>query len=255
MRNLPTTVEDPLKILKKTLDMWTNKDGRQTLEFWTGNFNGNITVHQEAGRIQGTWNQRHWLQTDKYCCNELNGPINFFVNLSLTERWVPAKWKIAKIMPLHKRKLLDKHLPSSYRPISILPALSKIAERAVQSQIDNFMKRTNQWNENQHVYRAGLSTTTSLLQLSDILYQASEKKQITVAMSIDETAAFDCVCREILLEKLKLYKFGSSLTDWILSYMSHRSQFVSIGTKQSDITYTTGHPTRVSFGTHIVSFI
>ena len=126
-------------------------------------------------------------------------------------------------------------MPGSYRPIAILPALSKIAERAVQSQIVEFMNATGQWHQDQHAYRVGHITTTPLLQLADTLYQASEKRMIATVMSIDKTSAFDCVNTEILIRKLQMYNFDISTLTWIRSYLSSRSQFVTIGRKDSTL--------------------
>ena len=54
-------------------------------------------------------------------------------------------------------------------------------------------------------------------------------------MTLDMTAAFDCIRHEILLQKLPLYKFGNGTVEWIRSYLSFRSNFVEIGDKRSRI--------------------
>ena len=57
-------------------------------------------------------------------------------------------------------------------------------------------------------------------------------------MTIDKNSAFDCISHEILVEKLRLNKFGKYVIQWITSYLSHRSQYVTIARQKSVI-----HPT------------
>ena len=144
-------------------------------------------------------------------------------------------WKIGRVVPVHKGKGLPRHLPASYRPITLLPVVSKLVERAVQEQIVTFMEQNQFFHPKQHAYRKGFSTTSALLQLSDQLFEAADKKQIGVAMSVDLSSAFDCICHEILDKKLVTYGMGDSVTSWVKSYLSHRSQYVEIGTKMSSI--------------------
>ena len=90
-------------------------------------------------------------------------------------------------------------------------------------------------HQNQHAYIKGNGITVSLLQLSDQLYEAADKKKIGTTMPIDQSSSFDCISYQILIETLELYGFGEKTTKWVKSYISHISQFVEIGTKQSTI--------------------
>ena len=83
------------------------------------------------------------------------------MNLSLLSGHFPTEWKTAHVHPLQKNTT-----PTSlcdYQPISILPTLSKVLEKVVRSQINNYLERNNILNENQHGFRAGRSTGTALL--------------------------------------------------------------------------------------------
>ena len=163
-------------------------------------------------------------------------PIMFIINQSIESASFPNQWKIAKVIPLYKGKGNCPFDPLSYRPISILPVLSKIAERAVQSQMLSYLETTNQINRNHHAYRHHHSTTTAMIQLIDRIYTATDRKMITTLLTIDESSAFDCVSYTILLEKMKLYKFSPETIKWMSSYLHGRSQFVSINGKHSKIT-------------------
>ena len=80
-----------------------------------------------------------------------------------------------------------------------------------------YMTDTGQYNPNKHTYGADYRTTTYILQLADILYNASGDKLIATAMSIDEFSVFDCVNYTTLLQKLDQYNTGISTRTWIHS--------------------------------------
>ena len=61
----------------------------------------------------------------KMAAKQLLQPIHFILNLSIKTNTFPTKWKIGRIIPLHKEKSLPKHYSSSYRPITLLPVVSK----------------------------------------------------------------------------------------------------------------------------------
>ena len=163
-------------------------------------------------------------------------PIQFIINQSIATGTFPTQWKLAKLIPLLKSKDICPFNPSHYRPISILPVVSKLVERAVQVQMMSFLTQTNQINRNHHAYRKKFSTTSAMLQLTDKIYKSTDKNLITTLLTIDKSAAFDCVPHDTLIEKMKLYNFSSSCIKWFNSYLSGRSQYVEINTKRSKIT-------------------
>ena len=160
-------------------------------------------------------------------------PINHLINVSLTSGVYANRWKIAKILPLLKDKDLDRLNPASYRPVAILPTLSKLVERAAHLQLLDFLETTNQLNPNSHAYRVGYSTTTTLMEVTGKLYDATERREMSSVMTIDQQAAFDCVAHQVLLEKLKLYKVGDEALKWFSCYLVGRSHFVNVGRADS----------------------
>ena len=136
-------------------------------------------------------------------------------NLSLRKLKFTNKWKLARVLPLYKGKDKYKTSPESYRPICLLPILLKMVEKYVQIQIMNFMIETEQWNYNNHTYKTGYSTTTTLLQISDEIIEACDRNKISVIMGIDESSAFDCVDPEILCRKLRMYNFDGTTIQWM----------------------------------------
>ena len=165
----------------------------------------------------------------------LLNPITALINLSIRTASYPAKWKLGKIIPLYKGNDLDRQLPGSYRPITILPAVSKIVERAIQEQVVNHMEQNGFIHPNQHAYRRGHSTASALLQLADQLFEAAEEKEIGAALTIDQSSAFDSICHETLLLKLEKYGLDKHTLKWMENYLKYRSQYVEIGSKVSTI--------------------
>ena len=154
----------------------------------------------------------------------------------------PTKWKIAKVVPLYKGKgsKLD---PKNYRPVAILPILSKVLERAMFQQVVNFMDSNNFYNPNHHAYRSFHSTTTAMLQMYTTWLEALEQGDMAAVCMIDMSAAFDVVDTELLLEKMKLYGFDRNAIQWTWSYLTYRSQSVYIeGSLSSHLPLEAGVP-------------
>ena len=71
-------------------------------------------------------------------------PLTYLINRSLSEGTVPSRWKVAKVIPLHKKG--DKALANNYRPISLLTCLSKILEKIVQKHLIQFLQKKQHFN-------------------------------------------------------------------------------------------------------------
>ena len=135
--------------------------------------------------------------------------------------------------PIKRQRTLAKYLPSSYRPIAILPTISKIVERAAQTQLSTHLEENGLLNPNCHAYRTNLSTTTTIIEIMEGLYTAIDNKQISQIMTIDQSSAFDCVGHSTLLKKLKMYGLDTNSLNWVRSYLQDRSSYVQIGNCKS----------------------
>ena len=156
------------------------------------------------------------------------------LNLSLQSNKFPTKWKIAKVVPLYKGKgcKLD---PKNYRPVAILPILSKVLERAMFLQLVSYMDSNHFFNPNHHAYRSFHSTTTAMLQMNTTWLDALEQGDLAGVCMIDMSAAFDVVDTGILLDKLKLYGLDRHAIQWVWSYLTYRSQAVYIDGSMSKL--------------------
>ena len=104
----------------------------------------------------------------------------------------------------------DELNPKNYRPVAILPILSKILEKAVFLQIIDYMDSNHLLHPNHHGFRAGRSTTTGLIQMYDKWVESIDRGQYTGACFLDLSAAFDIVDHPLLLEKSQLYGFSGN---------------------------------------------
>ena len=157
--------------------------------------------------------------------------ILHLVNLSIKSSTFADKWKIQLILPLHKKD--DKLNGNNYRPVSHIIEIGKIAEYVVHEQVYNHFSSNNLFHGNHHGFLGNCSTATALCQLHDIWLSASEDKELSAALLLDLSAAFDIVDHQIFLRKLNCYGFSENSIKWFSSYLTGRSQTVQVETKFS----------------------
>ena len=202
-----------------------------------------LKIIKELGNTTSSAHDRIDNLALKHGATILHGPVTHIINLSIKTSKFAMRWKIGKLLPLHKGKGQHPNDPKSYRPISLLPVIGKIIERVLQSQILEFMETSGQLNADIHSYRKHHSTVTAMLQLTDAIFSGCNLKKITTLVTLDQSAAFDVLSHRILKRKLKLYNFSENVLKWIDSYLTHRSQYVTIGTRNSRYNnVTTGVP-------------
>ena len=158
-------------------------------------------------------------------------PLTYIVNYSIRTGKYPSKWKIAKVIALHKKG--DKKLLKNYRPVSLLAVAGMILEKVVALQIEEFFESNGLLGLFQFGFRKYKSTISELLTLFDTILEAKEMKKEIMIILYDLSAAFDTVPHQILMEKLRLYGFCQLAMKWIESYLSNRKQFVEISGKRS----------------------
>ena len=144
----------------------------------------------------------------------------------------PNAWKVARICPVPKvenpNEIID------YRPISVLPVLSKVYERVILNQLCDFIDNQSLINDTQSGYRKGHSTTTILMKFRDDIQKAMNKSEITLAVLIDYSKAFDTVHHETLLQKLHEMNFTKESLMIIHDYLCDRKQFVQVDDNKSN---------------------
>ena len=163
-------------------------------------------------------------KTIKMVADIITPALTHIINLSIKTSTFPAMWKWAKVIPLLKAGNADSILPKNYRPVALLPILSKILEKVVFRQLVKYLEENNLVHPNLHGSRAGHDTSTALLQLYDKWVDELEDDKMVGVLICDQSAAFDLCDHRILLEKLEIMGLQTSALNWIRSYLSDRKQ-------------------------------
>ena len=152
--------------------------------------------------------------------------LSLIINQSLNTGIFPENLKLAKVLPLFKKG--DTHIVDNYRPISLLPAISKIFERVVFCQLYEYFDRENLLYISQYGFRKGHSTESACLEFLDKIMKDLDDKKTPISIFLDLSKAFDTINHQILLDKLEYYGLDSVSLNWFRSYLSNRFQTVYI---------------------------
>lgn len=168
-------------------------------------------------------------------------PLCRLINSSLEYGIFPQSLKEACITPIFKEG--DPTIITNYRPISVLPYISKILERCIATRITCFLERHNVISPSQYGFQRNKSTTDALADLFENIYDNLDNKQHTLAIYLDFRKAFDTVNHPILLNKLNSVGIRGVAHNWFTSYLKDRKHRVKInGTKSNLKTCNIGVP-------------
>ena len=140
--------------------------------------------------------------TIKRCTDLLLPTITNIVNLSLRDGCMPTCLKSAVLSPLLKKPDADVLQFKNFRPISNLKALSKIIEKSVALQLNNYLMTNNLHEAFQSAYKVHHSTETFMVRVQDDILRAIDGNEDVVLLMLDLSAAFDTVSHETLLDRL-----------------------------------------------------
>jgi len=171
----------------------------------------------------------------KNCIDLLAPFISKIFARSLNEGHVPLSQKVAIIRPHLKKRGLDATECKNFRPVSNLSFLSKLLEKIVANQVNDFLQRCKAYPLLQSAYRKFHSTETALLKVFSDLCMAVDEGNICLLGLLDLSAAFDTVDHHILLTRLNnTFGISGTVLNWFTSYLNDRKQFVSMsGCKSS----------------------
>ena len=155
---------------------------------------------------------------------EISSSLCSLFNMSLATGRLPMGWKRANVIPIHKKDCVEP--VTNYRPISLLPIVSKVLERCVLSKIYPLVRVLI--NKVQHGFLRNRSCITQLLGVRhDIGKNLDRNKQVDV-LYLDFSKAFDSVDHGILLHKLQMHGINGTLLQWFENYLNERWQRVVI---------------------------
>ena len=146
--------------------------------------------------------------------------ITKIYNDSILSSNFPGPLKKADITPAHKKD--ETTIKENYRPVSILPSISKVFERNMYDQIYTYMN--NHLSNYLCGFRKGYNTQHCLIVMLEKWRKALDKRNIAGALLTDLSKAFDCLNHELLIAKLEAYGFDHSSLAYIYSYLSDRKQ-------------------------------
>lgn len=164
--------------------------------------------------------------------DSLLSTLTHIINTSLSTGVFPFVWRKAFVIPLPK--VSNPVQFSNFRPISILPFLSKILEACVHKQLSNFVVKNKILCDFQSGFRPGHSTVTALLKVTEDIRLSKGNGMITILVLIDFSNAFNTVNYDILLALLKHLRFAPTTLDWFASYLQERTQALRVDRSISD---------------------
>ena len=175
----------------------------------------------------------------KECSYQIAPSICNLFNQSLHTGRLPSECKSADITPIHKKDL--KKPVENYRPISLLPIISKVLERCVSRRFYDHV--IHLITPLQHGFLRNRSCITQLVQVFHSVGQCLDKNIQSDIIYLDFAKAFDSVDHQMLLRKLKSYGITGRLLDWFRDYLSGRTQRVVVdGVPSSWVPVTSGVP-------------
>jgi len=118
--------------------------------------------------------------------------------------------------------------------LSVIPSFMKILEKAIHTQVYNFLTEHKILNPSQSGFRPKHSTTTTLINVTDTILDNMDKGLLTGAVFLDLKKAFDTVSHEILLDKLRINGIQDNASMWFESYLSNRCQVTVVDGTISD---------------------
>ena len=162
---------------------------------------------------------------------ELIKPLTILIYQCFHNGIFPDNLKIAKVIPLHKQD--NPTDINNYRPISLLPSISKVLEKIVLDQIQSYFTSHNLLYNNQYGFRSHHSTELATMHLMGKIITSMDEGLVPLNIILDLSKAFNTLDHTILLGKLNYY--GISDTELLLfeNYLSNRKQYVQMGTTKS----------------------
>lgn len=158
--------------------------------------------------------------------------LSYLFNVCLDISYFPKTWKHSEIIVIHKPGKPSSSV-SSYRPISLLPTLSKLFEKILKNRLEAYLNRSSLLPPHQFGFKDHHSTCHQLLRVSEDIIKAFDMKQHTVAVFLDVTQAFDRVWHEGLRYKLQEFGIPLYLQKIISSFLDDRSFTVKIDSSLS----------------------
>uniref|UniRef100_A0A1B6FP21 Reverse transcriptase domain-containing protein n=1 Tax=Cuerna arida TaxID=1464854 RepID=A0A1B6FP21_9HEMI len=163
--------------------------------------------------------------------NYLKSPILHIINQSILQGKFPDIYKIGKVVPVYKSGAKNHII--NYRPITLLSNISKILEKCIKNQLFKYLIDNNLLFANQFGFRSDKSINDNLFMITKHIQESLNENKKNLLLFIDLAKAFDTVHRYKLLKKMEYLGIKGISLDWFTSYLTNRTQVVSILGKHS----------------------
>ena len=179
--------------------------------------------------------------------DKLKIPLTIIINISFLIGKFPKRCKMANITPIFKKgNRLDS---SNYRPISLLPNISKILEKAMYSRLSKFLDKFDCLYKKQFGFRNAHSTNHALISITEEIRKALHNNEFSCGVFLDFQKAFDTANHKMLMNKLHHYGVRGTALSWFESYLTNRiHQTIFNDTVSDKIEVTHGVPQGSVFG-------
>ena len=169
----------------------------------------------------------------KFTAYSIAPSLTKLLNLSLRSNSIPSAWKKAPVVPTPKSSGLSDL--ANYRPISLLPIVSKVLERRVYGIVMDHLHLHNPLTTSQWGFLDGRSTVTALLSSTDEWFKALEDGLEICAVFFRFSKAFNSVPHAPLMAKVWSLGLDVNITRWLNNYLANRTQAVVVNGSESSV--------------------
>ena len=236
--NIGSTLSDSIEIADSTLDFtdYLNNPTEHHFNFTTITESETLSIINKLKNKNSSGKDEISNKLLKSIKDEIAKPLTIIINQSLKTGVFPDALKIAKVKPLYKKG--DNFCLNNYKPISLLPTISKIFERVMFTQLYSYLNANNLLSEEQYGFRSQHSTELACVKLVDYITTEMDnikKIKTPTAIFLDLSKAFDTLNFNILLNKLQYYGIDGISLSLIRSYLTDRFQYVQFENSESDL--------------------
>ena len=165
----------------------------------------------------------------RYCANGIVCSLACLFNRSFELSQFPQAWKEALVLPVYKKGCVTD--PGNYRPIALLPIVSKVLERIVHNKLSSFL---SPWlSKKQSGFRKADGTVPQLVRLTQQWSEGIDRSHYIGALFFDLKKAFDKVCYRGLIAKLNAAGIRGSALKWFESFLENRNHVTVVNGRVS----------------------